>query len=62
VAGQKCNLPSFQVAEDVAIRRLAEWSLEAHFARVSQAGHRVEATAADDSNFRLPSASAVAVH
>src|SRR5947209_11381644 len=53
VARKKCDLSSFQGAQDVGIRRRAEWRFLRDLADVGQSGHRVQTATADDSNFCL---------
>ena len=53
VARQECNLAAFERAQNIGVRRVAEWSLLLHFPHVGEAGHGIKPTAADDADFRL---------
>src|SRR5487761_396463 len=47
---QECNAFPFERPNHKCVRWIAKWRFHAHFLRVSQSCHRVQAAAADDSN------------
>src|SRR5271157_2828715 len=53
VTRQECDLAAFERAQDISIRRIAEWSLLPKFAHVGKARHGIEPAPADDANFRF---------
>jgi hypothetical protein len=53
VAGEKCYFAAFKRAANVGVGRRAERGLYADLFRSGQSGHGVQATPADDADFRL---------
>ena len=50
---QECDFAPFESAQDVSVRRFAEWSLLPNFIYIGEARHRIQPAAANDANFRL---------
>ena len=52
MAGEKSDAAAFERAGNDRVRRIAEGCLHANFAPIGKAGHRIEAAAADNADFR----------
>jgi len=52
MAGKKGDALAFEIAKHDLVGRIAERGLDAKFAGVAEAAHRIEAAAADDADFR----------
>jgi hypothetical protein len=53
VPRQECDFAAFEIAQDIRVRRFAEWSLLPKLLYIGKAGHRIQPAAANDANFRL---------
>lgn len=53
MAGEEGDLAAFESAANVGLRRSSERSLQPNFFDFGEAGHGIEPTASDDSDFHL---------